>query len=43
MGDSDKERKMRSQIREQKKLIKKLKNMIKTYAPYMHFPDEQVE
>jgi hypothetical protein len=37
---SDKERNLKSQIRKQKKLIKKLKNMIKNYAPYMEFPDE---
>lgn len=36
----DKKRMMKSQIRKQKKLIKKLKNMIKMYAPYMEFPDE---
>jgi len=36
----DKERRLMSQIRQQKKLIKKLKNTIKIYAPYMNFPDE---
>jgi len=40
MVESDKIRKMKTQIREQKRLIKKLKNMIKMYAPYMEFPDE---
>lgn len=40
MVGSDKERKMKTQIREQKKLIKKLKNVIRIYAPYMKFPDE---
>lgn len=34
------DQKLKSQIREQKKLIKRLKNMIKNYAPYMKFPDE---
>lgn len=32
--------KMKIQIRHQNKLIKKLKNMIRNYAPYMKFPDE---
>lgn len=36
----DKERELKSQIRRQKKLIKKLKNMIRSYAPYINFPDE---
>lgn len=36
----DIEKNMKSQIRDQKKLIKELKNMIKIYAPYMQFPDE---
>lgn len=34
------DQKLKSQIRKQKKLIKKLKNMIRNYAPYMEFPDE---
>ena len=38
---SDEERKLRSQIRKQKKLIKRLKNMIRLYAPYMEFSDEK--
>jgi len=37
---TDKEKLLKSKIREQKKLIKRLKNMVKTYAPYMSFPDE---
>jgi len=37
---SDKERKLKSQIRKQKKLIKKLRNMIKMYAPYMELSEE---
>jgi len=36
---SNKERKLKSQIRKQKKLIKELKNTIKSYAPYMKFSD----
>ena len=36
----DKERKLKSQLRKQKKLIKTLKKMIRNYAPYMEFPDE---
>jgi hypothetical protein len=40
MKDSDKEQKLKSQIRKQKKLIKELENMMKIYAPYMKFPDE---
>lgn len=36
----DKEKRLMSQIRQQKKLIKRLKNTIKIYAPYMNFPDE---
>ncbi len=40
MVDSDKERMMKSQIRKQNKLIKKLKNIIKMYAPYMEFTEE---
>ena len=31
---------MKSQIRRQNKLIKKLKNIIRNYAPYMKFSDE---
>ncbi len=34
------EQNLKSQIRNQKKFIKKLKNMIRFYAPYMEFPDE---
>lgn len=41
MAVSDNERKLKSRIRKQKRLIKQLKNMIKNYAPYMHFPDEK--
>lgn len=37
----DKERDLKSQIRRQKKLIKKLKNMVRDYAPYINFPDEK--
>ncbi|GAI45919.1 unnamed protein product [marine sediment metagenome] len=37
---SDKERKLKSQIRKQKKLIKELKNTIRIYAPYMKFSNE---
>jgi len=40
MVGSDGEKKLKSQIREQKRLIKRLKNMIKIYAPYMKFSDE---
>jgi len=40
MVESDKIRKMKTQIRVQKRLIKKLKNMIKMYAPYVEFPEE---
>ena len=40
MVGPDKETKMKSQIKKQKKLIKTLKNMIKNYAPYMKFPDD---
>ena len=38
--EPNKEQKMKLQIKEQKKLIKKLKNLIRIYAPYMRFPDE---
>ena len=37
MKDIDKERRMKSQIRNQKELIKELKETIKIYAPYMRF------
>jgi len=37
----DNEKCLKSQIRQQKKLIKRLKNTIKIYAPYMNFPDER--
>lgn len=40
MLDVDKERKMKSQIRKQRNLIKELKNIIRHYAPYMRFPDK---
>ena len=33
----EKEKKLESQIRKQKKLIKELKSIIKIYAPYMKF------
>jgi len=36
----DKERSLKSKIRKQNKLIKKLKSTIKIYAPYMNFPEE---
>ena len=34
------EQNLKTEIRKQRKLIKKLKNMIRIYAPYMKFPDE---
>jgi len=37
---TDKEKLLKSQIRKQKRVIKRLKNMIKIYAPYMQFTDE---
>ena len=40
MEKSIKIQKMKIQIRQQHKLIKKLKNMIRYYAPYMKFPEE---
>jgi len=40
MTGIDTEGKMKSKIIEQKKLIKKLKNTLRIYAPYMQFPDE---
>ena len=37
--NSEKERKMKILMEEQKKLIETLKNTIKLYAPYTKFPD----
>ena len=41
MGSDKEQRKLKSQIGKQKKLIKELKNMIRVYVPYMKFSDEQ--
>ena len=39
----DSKKRLKSQIREQKKLIKNLKNMVKLYAPYTNFSDENID
>lgn len=40
MESMEKVKKLKLQIRKQKKFIKKLENMVRFFAPYMEFTDD---